>query len=121
MEDFGELCLRSERATGYARVDWYTPDGLGTWGDGRLTILGTEGFIEVRKYVDIAGRERGDHLFLATPKSDAVHQLRRCSLPYYPSLIRDVRERTETAMGTIALLQGDEACADGASTGHSPD
>src|SRR5690606_11453437 len=50
-EDFGELLLRSTRASGYIRVDWYTPDGLPVWGDGRLTILGTRGFIELRKYI----------------------------------------------------------------------
>jgi hypothetical protein len=68
LEDLEEVWLRGERATGYAGADWYTPDGLSTWGDGRLTILGTEGFIEVRKYVDVAGRAGGDHLFLATQK-----------------------------------------------------
>jgi predicted dehydrogenase len=98
LEDFGEVWLRAERATGYARVDWYTPDGLGTWGDGRLTILGTEGFIEVRKYVDVAGREGGDHLFLVTQKETRYIICGDASLPYYPSLVRDVRERTETAM-----------------------
>ena len=63
-EDFGDLMLRADGATGYVRVDWYTPDGLPSWGDGRLTILGTEGYIELRKYVDIAGRAGGDHLFV---------------------------------------------------------
>lgn len=98
LEDFGEAWLRGERATGYARVDWYTPDGLNTWGDGRLMILGTEGFIEVRKYVDVAGRDGGDHLFLATQRETRYINCADASLPYYPSLIRDVRERTETAM-----------------------
>jgi predicted dehydrogenase len=98
LEDFGELWLRSDRATGYARVDWYTPDGLSTWGDSRLMILGTDGFIEVRKYVDVAGRGGGDHLFLATQKETRYISCADASLPYYPSLIRDVRERTETAM-----------------------
>jgi predicted dehydrogenase len=98
LEDFGEVWLCGERATGYARVDWYTPDGLNTWGDGRLMILGTKGFIEVRKYVDIGGREGGDHLFLATRKETRYINCADAALPYYPSLIRDVRERTETAM-----------------------
>src|SRR5262245_10757956 len=60
-EDFGEALLRGNGGTGYARVDWYTPDGLSTWGDGRLLILGTDGYIEVRKYVDIAGRPGASH------------------------------------------------------------
>jgi predicted dehydrogenase len=53
-EDFGDVMLSGNGGTGYIRVDWFTPDGLDTWGDGRLTILGTDGFIEVRKNTDIA-------------------------------------------------------------------
>jgi predicted dehydrogenase len=98
LEDFGEVLLRSDRATGYARVDWYTPDGLSTWGDGRLTILGTRGYIEIRKYVDLAGRDGTDHLFLVTPEATRYIPCVDAPLPYYPSLVRDVRERTETAM-----------------------
>ena len=57
--DFGDMNVRSPKGTGYIRIDWFTPDGLDTWGDGRLFILGTEGYIECRKYIDIAGREGG--------------------------------------------------------------
>lgn len=46
LQDFGEVVLRGDKGHGYIRVDWYTPDALPTWGDGRLTILGTEGYIE---------------------------------------------------------------------------
>ena len=67
-EDFGDVMLRGDRGTGYIRVDWFTPDGLATWGDGRLTILGTDGFIEIRKNVDIGGRPGGSHLFLVDQK-----------------------------------------------------
>lgn len=98
LEDFGEVLLRSDRATGYARVDWYTPDGLPTWGDGRLTILGTEGFIEIRKYVDLAGRDGTDHLFLVTPDATQYVSCTDAPLPYYANLVRDVLDRTETAM-----------------------
>ena len=72
LEDFGEMLLRSDRAQGYIRVDWYTPDGLANWGDGRLTILGTDGYIELRKYIDIAGRPGTDHLFLVDNKRPAT-------------------------------------------------
>ena len=64
LQDVGDIHLKAPNATGYIRVDWFTPAGLPTWGDGRLTILGTEGYIELRKYVDIAGRPGADHLFL---------------------------------------------------------
>ena len=77
MQDFGEATLRSEHAHGYVRVDWYTPQGLPTWGDGRLVILGTEGYIELRKYVDIAGRPGRDHLFVVDGSGDRVRRLLR--------------------------------------------
>lgn len=98
LEDFGQMLLRSPHATGYIRVDWYTPDGLPVWGDGRLFLLGTEGTIELRKYVDVAGRPGGDHLFL-TDRSGVRHvDCSGTALPYGDDLRNDVNERTETAM-----------------------
>ncbi|MEW1958463.1 Gfo/Idh/MocA family oxidoreductase [Kineococcus sp. NPDC059986] len=97
MQDFGEITLASDHAHGYVRVDWYTPQGLPTWGDGRTTILGTEGFIELRKYVDLAGREGGDHLFLVDGETTQRIDCSDVVLPYYPALVHDVRNRTETA------------------------
>ncbi|OGO10533.1 MAG: oxidoreductase [Chloroflexi bacterium RBG_13_60_9] len=98
LEDFGEMVLRSDRATGYIRVDWYTPDGLSNWGDGRLILLGTEGFIEVRKYCDIAGKPGANHLFLVDHKGEQYFDCSTCELPYGPQLIADIRNRTETAV-----------------------
>src|SRR6266404_256654 len=63
-QDFGDMMLRGNRGMGYVRLDWFTPDGLGTWGDGRLFVLGTEGYIELRKYVDVAVRSEGNNLFI---------------------------------------------------------
>jgi predicted dehydrogenase len=98
LEDFGDMLLRGDRGTGYIRVDWFTPDGLGTWGDGRLTILGTDGYIELRKYVDIGGRPGGDHLFLVGRQQTRYIDCRATELPFGPQLLDDVRQRTETAM-----------------------
>jgi predicted dehydrogenase len=98
LEDFGEMLLRSAEGQGYIRVDWYTPDGLSTWGDGRFTILGTEGYIELRKYVDIAGRDGRDHLFLVTNQATRHVDCSDAELPYYANLVRDVVQRSETAM-----------------------
>jgi predicted dehydrogenase len=100
-EDFGEILLRSDHANGYIRVDWYTPDGLPTWGDGRCTILGTEGTIELRKYVDIAGRAGTDHLFLVTGNDTRYVDCSDAPLPYYERLIADIFARTETAMSQV--------------------
>lgn len=97
-EDFGEMLLRSDSGCGYARVDWYTPDGLATWGDGRLTVLGTDGYIELRKNIDIAGRPGTDHLFLIDHKSTQHIDCSSAERPYYANLIADVLDRTETAM-----------------------
>jgi predicted dehydrogenase len=98
LEDFGEMLLRGDGGTGYIRVDWYTPDGLPTWGDGRLTILGTEGYIELRKYVDIAGKSGGDHLFWVNQKEIQYIDCANVELPYGARLIDDILQRTETAM-----------------------
>ena len=98
LEDFGEVLLRGQAATGYVRVDWYTPDGLETWGDGRLFVLGTEGYLEVRKNVDVAGRPGGDHLFWVDRAGTHYEDCRAGELPYGRQLIADIRERSQTAM-----------------------
>jgi len=98
LEDFGEFLLRSDKGQGYVRVDWYTPDALPTWGDGRLTILGTEGYIELRKYVDVAGRDGTDHLILVN--GDRCEHIDASGVPltYFDALTADIQNRTETAM-----------------------
>jgi predicted dehydrogenase len=98
LEDFGDMVLRGNGGTGYVRVDWYTPEGLGTWGDGRLTILGTEGYIELRKYIDIAGRPGQNHLFLVDQKETQHIDCSQVELPYGRQLTADILNRTETAM-----------------------
>src|SRR6186713_2585346 len=97
-EDFGDVTVNGNGGTGYIRVDWFTPDGLKTWGDGRLTILGTEGYIEIRKNIDIAGREGGSHLFVVNGKDTQYIDCKDVELPYGRQLIDDILNRTETAM-----------------------
>jgi predicted dehydrogenase len=98
LEDFGDALLRGNGGSGYIRVDWFTPDGLSTWGDGRLTILGTNGFIEIRKNVDIGGRPGGSHLFLVDNKETRYIDSSNVELPYGKRLVDDILNRTETAM-----------------------
>jgi predicted dehydrogenase len=97
-EDFGDMVLRGDGGTGYIRLDWFTPDGLATWGDGRLTILGTDGFIEVRKNIDIAGKSGSSHLFLVDQKETRYMDGSNEPLPYGENLVSDIVNRTETAM-----------------------
>jgi len=97
-EDFGDAMLRGNGGAGYIRVDWFTPDGLKTWGDGRLTVLGTEGYIEIRKNIDIAGRDGGNHLFVVNNKETQYVDCSKVELTYGTQLVDDVLNRTETAM-----------------------
>ncbi|MGG5819319.1 Gfo/Idh/MocA family protein [Falsiroseomonas sp. HW251] len=98
LQDFGEALVRTPHATGYIRVDWFTPEGLPTWGDGRIFLLGTEGTIELRKYVDIAGRPGGDHLFLFDGKQVRHIDAAGYVPPFGARFMADLRDRTETAM-----------------------
>jgi len=98
LEDFGDVVVRGDGGVGYIRVDWFTPDGLGVWGDGRLFITGTDGYIELRKYIDIAGRPGGEHLFLVDQKGIQYIDCKNVPLPYASQLMDDVLHRTETAM-----------------------
>ncbi len=98
-EDFGDVMIRGNQGTGYIRVDWFTPDGLNSWGDGRLTILGTDGYIEIRKNIDIAGREGGNHLFLVNQKETRYIDCGKDPLPFGKLFVSDVINRTETAIG----------------------
>jgi hypothetical protein len=85
-------------------VDWFTPDGLGVWGDGRLFLLGTEGYIELRKYVDIEGRKGGNHLFIADQKQTRYIDCSQVELPFGPQFISDVVNRTQTGQSQVQTL-----------------
>lgn len=98
LDDFGDLVLRSDRGTGYVRVDWLTAEGLGTWGDVRLFLLGTEGTIELRKIVDVAGRPGGNHLFLVNGREQRYLDCNAVPLTFGWQVIDDILNRTETAV-----------------------
>jgi len=96
-QDFGDMMLHGNGGAGYVRVDWFTPNALGTWGDGRLFILGTEGYIELRKYIDIAGRPGGNHLFVVDQKQTRYLDCSKVALPFGPQFVADIVNRTRTA------------------------
>ena len=96
-EDFGDLTLRGDQGLGYVRVDWFTPQGLGVWGDGRLFVLGTDGYIELRKYVDPAGRPNGNHLLLVDQKEARYINCDQIELPFGPQFTADITNRTHIA------------------------
>jgi len=111
-EDFGDASLLANNgAAGYFRVDWFTPDGLSTWGDGRLFILGTKGYIELRKYADIARDPEGDQVYLVNNEGEhrfAVHG--KVGYPFFGNLILDCLNRTENAMTQEHAFKAAELC-----------
>jgi predicted dehydrogenase len=112
LEDFGEASLVGDNGTSnYIRVDWFTPDGLRTWGDGRTIILGTQGYIELRKYVDVARDERGDHLFIVDAKGERhLNVAGQVGFPFFGQLVLDCLARTENAMTQAHAFKAAELC-----------
>jgi predicted dehydrogenase len=91
-EDFAEITLRGGGMTGTMRLDWFTPDGLADWGDGRLFLVGTEGTLELRKNLDLLGREGGDHMFVANRKETRYQACGNLPVTYYADFLADVRD-----------------------------
>ncbi|HVV27838.1 MAG TPA: Gfo/Idh/MocA family oxidoreductase [Rhizomicrobium sp.] len=103
-QDFGDMMLRGDRGFGYVRLDWFTPDGLGTWGDGRLFVLGTDGYIELRKYTNVAVSGEGDNLFIVDKTRARYIDCRKGPLPFGPQLVADIVNRTHTAQDQTQCL-----------------
>lgn len=113
LEDFGEASLIADNgASNYFRVDWLTPDGLRTWGDGRTLILGTQGYIELRKYIDVTRETiQGDNLFLVDDKGEKYLNVNgKVGFPFFGQLILDCLNRTETAMPQEYVFKVAELC-----------
>jgi len=112
LEDFGECMIVGDNGTSnYFRVDWFTPDGLSTWGDGRTIILGTDGYIELRKYVDIARDKSGDHVYLVDKHGEHHFDVRgKVGYPFFGQLILDCLNRTENAMTQEHAFKAAELC-----------
>ncbi|KAF9134848.1 hypothetical protein BGX30_011755 [Mortierella sp. GBA39] len=112
LEDFGDATLLGDNgATQYFRVDWFTPDGLGSWGDGRTLILGTEGYIELRKYIDIARDRTGNHVYLVNQDGEYhFHVDGQVGYPFFGELILDCLNRTENAMTQEHAFMAAELC-----------
>ena len=112
LEDYGDATLVGiNGATFYFKVDWFTPEGLRTWGDGRTFITGTEGTIELRKYIDVAREETGDHLYLVNQDGEKHYELSgKVGFPFFGELIQDCLNRTEHAMTQDHVFKAAELC-----------
>ena len=103
-QDFGDMMLRGDYGFGYVRLDWFTPNGLGTWGDGRLFILGTDGYIEIRKYANVAVSPKGNNLFIVDSKEARYIDCNNMPLPFGPQFIADIVNRTHIAQDQTQCL-----------------
>ena len=103
-QDFGDMMLKGDKGFGYVRLDWFTPDGLGTWGDGRLFVLGTDGYIEVRKYADVAVSPKGNNLFIVDGKRARYIDCNNGPLPFGPQFVSDIVNRTHIAQDQAQCL-----------------
>ena len=111
-EDFGEASLLGDNgASNYIRVDWFTPDGLSTWGDGRTVILGTKGYVELRKYVDVARDKVGDNVYIVDDKGERyLNVTGQVGFRFFGELILDCLHRTEKAMTQAHAFKAAELC-----------
>jgi predicted dehydrogenase len=111
-EDFGEASLLGDNGTSnYIRVDWFTPNGLSTWGDGRTVILGTKGYIELRKYVDVARDKTGDNVYIVDDAGERhINVSGQVGFRFFGQLIVDCLNRTETAMTQAHAFKAAELC-----------
>jgi hypothetical protein len=98
------MMLRGDAGLGYVRLDWFTPYGLGTWGDGRLFILGTDGYIEIRKYTNVAVKAQGNNLFLVDNKEARYIDCNNMPLPFGPQFVADIVNRTHIAQDQSQCL-----------------
>lgn len=112
LEDFGDVNLLGDNGTtNYFRVDWFTPDGLKTWGDGRTIILGTEGYIEIRKYIDIAREKMGDNVYLVNKEVEERYSVTgKVGFPFFGEFILDCINRTENSMTQEHAFKAAELC-----------
>lgn len=110
LDDFGDAHIVMDNGTsGYVRVDWFTPDGLSTWGDGRTILLGTEGYIELRKYANIGTDEGPGHVFLVDGKGEHhFNATGKVGYPFFGELVLDCLNRTENAMTQEHALKAAE-------------
>jgi predicted dehydrogenase len=113
LDDFGDATIVGDNgAAHYFRVDWFTPDGLQMWGDGRSIILGTEGFIEQRKYMQLGEKgSHGGHVYLANKTEESYYDVEgKVGYPYFGQLILDCLNRTENAMTQEHAFKAAELC-----------
>lgn len=111
-EDFGDAMFAADNgATMYLRVDWFTPAGLSTWGDIRTFILGTEGYLEMRKTLDVGSSRATENILLVNGQGEYKFSVSgRVGIPFHGQVILDCLNRTENAVGQAHAFKAAELC-----------
>lgn len=111
-EDYGDAMIVGDNGTTfYYQVHWFTPDGSKAWGDGRTFITGTDGYIELRKYINVGTDEGGDTVILVNQKgTQKLNVAGKVGYKYFGALILDCINRTENAMSQDHALKAAELC-----------
>lgn len=99
LEDFGEASLQLDTgASAYCRIDWFNPKASRTWGDGRTFVLGTDGYLEIRKYINVGREDGGNRIYLVNHEVEQEIDCSGAGFPFFGRYILDVLNGTEAAM-----------------------
>lgn len=112
-DDVAEITLGAPGVRGVHRVDVFSPAGLGTWGDCRLRIVGTDATAEVRANVDVGGQSGGEHLLVV----DAASARRVVPPPvtgWADLALADLADGTDSFMALEHVAQVTRLCAQAA-------
>lgn len=110
LDDYGDMTVVGDNGTtGFFRLDWFTPDGLRAWGDGRMFIQGTEGYIELRKYLNVAESDEADNVYMVNASGEySYHVNGQIGFPFFGQMILDSIHGTETAMTQAHIFKSVE-------------
>lgn len=109
LEDFGETNITLDTgASAYCRLDWFNPKGSKIWGDGRCFVLGTDGYLEIRKYRDIF-RGGMDKIYMVDNEREHFIDCEgKVGFPFFGKFILDCLNGTEHAMTQEHALKAAE-------------
>ena len=104
MQDIGSMTLVANGVVGDHRLDYLTAKGLGTWGDVRLTIVGTEGVIEARANVDVAGVEGTEHLIVVDAEGTRRVDVSQRPVDWADQFLADLGDKGERLMSQAHVV-----------------
>jgi len=110
MQDIGSMTLAAGVVVGDHRLDYLTARGLGTWGDCRLMIVGTEGAIEARANVDIAGYEGSEHLIVVDAEGTRRVDISGVVVDWAELALADVADDGEQLMTQQHAIDVTDVC-----------